>query len=195
MRVLLVESTEGAGDDVRKRLIAEGHEVVECFEAEQHLCVGVDHAERCPFRQGVDAAVAVRIPGDAAPNLHEMGAVCAINHRVPLVEVPGLDTSPFAGHAVATSGDIIGAIESVVNEAPGHAEAATAAMRALPTLADYDPAEVFATAKRQGDRLMITLHLPAGLAPNHAAQATTWAARAVRDHDDFARIIDFSVAR
>ena len=49
MRVLLVESTEGAGEDVRKRLIAEGHEVVECFEAEQHLCVGVDHAERCPF--------------------------------------------------------------------------------------------------------------------------------------------------
>jgi hypothetical protein len=194
MRVLLVESCEGAGEDVRRQLVAEGHEVVECFDAGQQLCVGSGSSAQCPFHDGVDAAVAVRIPGDATPNLHEMGAVCAIKHRVPLVEVPGLDTSPFAGRAVAASGDIVGAVEAVAADATAHADAATAALRRLPALADVDPEQVFATARRQGDRLMVTLHLPSGLPANQAAQATTWAARAVRDHDEFARIIDFSLA-
>jgi hypothetical protein len=194
MRVVLAESIEGSGQEVRDQLVAAGHEVVECFEPGEDLCVGAGHAERCPYAGTVDVAVAVRIPGDGPIELREMGAVCSLNHHVPLVEFPGLESSPFAAYSTHSSGDVVGAIEAVAGTAPFHAAAATEALRGLPVLRDYEPESVFATARRDGDRLQLTLTLPPGLTGNQIAQATTWAARAVRDLDPHARTIDLGIA-
>jgi hypothetical protein len=194
MRVLLVESCPGTSDDVRTQLTDAGHEVVECFDDTAPLCVGIDDARRCPLGHPVDVAIAVRVPGDGAAKLHEMGAVCALRHRVPLVEYPGLDTSPFHGRSTATSGDLIGAIDDAAAQAGPHALAATAAIRGLPGLTDRDPGAAFATTERDGKRLHVVVHLPAGIAPEVAGMAATVATRAVREVDPYVSVIDVSLA-
>lgn len=194
MRVLLVESCPGTSDDVRAQLTDGGHEIVECFDDHSPLCVGSDDGRRCPLGQPVDVAIAVRIPGDGAAKLHEMGAVCAIRHRVPLVEYPGLDTSPFHGHSIPTSGDVLGALDDALAGGTSHAVAATNALRQLPYLAGGDPGAVFATSERQGRRVHITVHLPAALAAGDTSHAVTTVVRAVRAFDAHVPVIDVSVA-
>lgn len=194
MRVLLVESCPGTSDDVRAQLLDNGHEIVECFDDHSPLCVGSEDGRRCPLGQPVDVAVAVRVPGDGAAKLHEMGAVCAIRHRVPLVEYPGLETSPFHGHSVPTSGDVLGALDEALAGGSNHAVAATGALRKLPYLAAFDTAAVYATSVREANRLKLTVHLPVEVKQSDAAHAVTTVVRAVRDFDPYVPVIDVSVA-
>lgn len=194
MKVLLVESCPGTSDDVRAQLRESGHEIVECFDDHSPLCVGSDDGRRCPLGQPVDVAVAVRVPGDGAAKLHEMGAVCAIRHRVPLVEYPGLETSPFHGHSVPTSGDVLGALDEALAGGSAHAIAATDALRKLPYLAAFDHAAVYATAEREANRLRLTVHLPDGVQRADTSHAVNSVVRAVRDFDPYVPVIDVSVA-
>jgi hypothetical protein len=123
-----------------------------------------------------------------------MGAVCAIRHRVPLVEYPGLETSPFHGRATATNGDVLGALDEAVSNGSPHAIAATNALRQLPHLADADTSKIFATAERDGSRLHLVVHLPDDLAANIAGHAVTAMIRAVRAYDPYVPVIDVSMA-
>lgn len=194
MRVLLVESCPGTSDEVRIQLADAGHEVVECFDDKAPLCVGIDDGRRCPMNNQVDVAVAVRVPGDGAAKLHEMGAVCAIRHRVPLVEYPGLETSPFHGRATATNGDVLAALDDAVSNGSPHAIAATNALRQLPHLVGRDQQGIYATAERDGARLHLTVHLPDDLEANVAGHAVTAMIRAVRAYDPYIPVIDVSMA-
>lgn len=194
MRVLLVESCPGTSDEVRAQLTEGGHEIVECFDDHSPLCVGIDDGRRCPLGQPVDVAISVRVPGDGAAKLHEMGAVCAMRHRVPLVEYQGDEASPFHGRAIPAAGDVLGAIDGALGGDSAHAVAATGALRKLPYLAGADASAVYATAQRQAQRLQLTVHLPHGVDPANVSHAVNSVVRAVRDFDPYVPVIDVSVA-
>ncbi|WP_020573910.1 hypothetical protein [Actinopolymorpha alba] len=82
MRVLLVESTPGAGGGVRERLEAAGHATVTCPGGIDCSLVGAGH---CPL---VDEAVDVVVDVRARPEpftVHEQPLVCGILAGVPTV--------------------------------------------------------------------------------------------------------------
>jgi hypothetical protein len=88
MRVLLVESTPGNAREVTSWLEGAGHDVARCFDAPTSFgCHAVVRREDCSLARPTDLALLVRDLGDHTHTLTEMGAVCAMRHHVPVVEV------------------------------------------------------------------------------------------------------------
>ncbi|MGZ4772813.1 MAG: hypothetical protein ACXV3B_09045, partial [Ilumatobacteraceae bacterium] len=103
MDVLLIESSPGIATSLQHRLIRDGHEVVSCNDSQGGPCRGVERNESCPLDQHVDIAVLAR-ERDTEPSLNEMGSVCALRHRVPLVTLyPGDEFGPGPSTEVAAA--------------------------------------------------------------------------------------------
>ena len=88
MRVLLVESTPGTATEVKDWLESHGHTTMTCFDPPVTFgCRSVARREDCPLEWTVDVTMLVRDLDGQGHTLTEMGAVCAMRHRVPVVEI------------------------------------------------------------------------------------------------------------
>ena len=86
MRILLVATRPEDATAVESTLLGEGHTVTTCFDSNGGPCRGTEHAELCPLESSVDLAVIARGQG-VEPGLLEMGATCAVQHRVGVVAI------------------------------------------------------------------------------------------------------------
>jgi hypothetical protein len=194
MRVLLVESTPGNAEAVRAWLEESGHETATCFEPTAALagpgglgCRGVDHPEDCPLDRPTDLAVLVRDFDGGARSLTEMGAVCALRHRVHLVEL----TEPDPHDLDAT---MLAVVSEAHTDAPGgaYAEVVRAALAELDTLGGAD---VGVRVTRSPDRVHVMLDVPTAVDDRVLPMTVDRASRAVRGHDPFVKVIDVGVNR
>jgi hypothetical protein len=175
-------------------LTERGHEVVRCFGPDDtHLCRGVALHEECPVdSQSVDVAVLVREPG-REPLLREMGAVCAIRHRIPVVEAHSHGEPPFDGWATPTGSGVVEAVEEVVaDELRGHELAVETVLVTVPAVVrlGHLPA---VRVERQVSRLLLTITVPEGMTSDDTNSIVTWGVRALRDYDPYASVIDVVV--
>lgn len=178
MKVLLIESSPSVGDEVRKQLGAEGHEVFHCAHEDGGPCRGVDNHAECPLEQSVDLAILTR-PAAASHTLAEMGSVCAERHRVPLVVV---DPAELADELPTVS--VAHAVAQRVVES-GFAAVVRREISHLPTVVDV---------RRLADRVVVHVQIPASQDTPAARSAAADRARfAVRTHDPFVQTIDVSV--
>lgn len=178
MKLLLIESSPGNATAIESDLLADGHEVLTCSDEHGGPCRGVQHHSLCPMEQHIDMAIITRDPR-AGHTLHEMGSVCAAQHRVPLVEVDPQDVSDDlpsvqVAHAVATR-----RVEA------GYATAVRHELGNMPAIVDV---------RRDQKRVHITVQVPASIASASKMSAVADRARfAAREHDPFVSGIDVSV--
>jgi hypothetical protein len=90
MRILLVATRPEDATAVESTLLDEGHTVTTCFDGHGGPCRGAKDVEQCPLESSVDLAVIARAPG-VEPGLLEMGATCAVHHRVGVIEIDPAD--------------------------------------------------------------------------------------------------------
>lgn len=195
MRVLLVDGDHVEGDVVAGQLNERGHEVVRCFgPSDSHLCRGVALHEECPVdSQSVDVAVLVRSEG-RAPLLREMGAVCAIRHRIPVVEAYAHGAPPFNGWATPSGDAVVDAVEAVAaDELHGHEMAVEAVLVTVPAVERLGRLPGV-RIERQVGRLLLTLTVPQDLSDADTNSIVTWAVRGLRDYDPYASVVDVAIA-
>lgn len=189
MRVLLVESTPGNATAVKRWLAEAGHETTTCFESPVTFgCKGVERHEDCPLERATDLAVLVRDLDGGNHSLTEMGAVCAMRHRVPVVEVvePGqndLDSTLLAALAEAES----------AAASRGYVDAVRASLAEATTLADPD--RIGITVTRSTDRVQATVDLPGDVVEHQVPMVVDCVSRALRRYDQYAKVIDVGVTR
>ncbi len=96
--ILVIESQPWVGEGAARTLTDAGHRVHRCHEPGDTgcACAGLHPNGECPLDGHVGAAVLVRADAGAPPTPHEDGVRCAIRSGVPLVEVSGTRTGPFA---------------------------------------------------------------------------------------------------
>lgn len=194
MRVLLVDGDHREGDVVAAQLEERGHEVVRCFGADDaHLCRGVHVHAECPLEgEGVDVAVLVR-DQERPPQLREMGVVCAIRHRVPVVEAYAHDEAPFVGYVTQGGTAVVEAVEDAGGpDRPGHEAAIEARLATVPAVARLGKMPGVDVAKDL-KRLVVTLELPAEMSEADVQSVVTWAVQAVRDYDPYTPVVDVVV--
>lgn len=189
MRVLLVESTPGNAHEVTSWLTDAGHEVVRCFDPPVSFgCrAAVDH-DQCPLESPTDMALLVRDLDDRGHTLTEMGAVCAMRHRVPVVEV----NEP---HGRALDAVLLGAVAAVEyrTEYEAYERAALDALRGITSL--QQPERVQVVVGLQNDRVHAVLHVPPDIGPTMVSKMVDRVAHALRKHDPYVRVIDVGVER
>ena len=85
--VLLLESHPHVADQTAVSLEAAGHRVHRCYAATRDTtCLALAGDGQCPIDDGIDVAVLVRAPLEAAPTHLETGVVCARRAAIPIVE-------------------------------------------------------------------------------------------------------------
>jgi hypothetical protein len=172
MRVLLVESTPGNGAAVAAWLATSGHETATCFDPPHDLiCRGTERIEDCPLHRHADLAVLVRDLDSGARMLTEMGAVCALRHRVPLVELIEPDET-----AIAT------VLDGVCGVPPGYEQ----------VVRDAVPEARAVTITRGPGRVHARLHLAEDVG-DRLPMVVDRANRALRGYDPFVKVIDVAV--
>ena len=196
MRVLLVESTWGAGRVARDRLTEAGHDVVQCFGRERAVVCRGASGETCPVDAGIiDAAVIVR---DAAADatLAEMGAVCALRRHVPVAQLGPHREGPFSDVVDMIDADAAAVVEfAVAAGLDAFSAEVTRTLSTLPALAGRAPGEYAARVSRRDGAVHVVLSLPSDLGEPAVSSAVTWAARSARDYDVVAAVIDVSVTQ
>jgi hypothetical protein len=196
MKILMIDSDRREGSVLAEQFRARGHEVVRCFpHPSDGVCVGVHSSHQCPVESlGCDVALVVR-DVDRPPHLQEMGAVCAVRRHIPLIEAYGHGDGPFADWATPTGTAVIEAVEEHDSGLrPRLVEAVERALADLPAVARLGRLPTVAVRK-QGDRLGVTIDLPAGVKPADEDAIVTWAVRAVREHDPHTSTADAVVHR
>lgn len=177
MDVLLIESSPGIAASLQHRLIRDGHEVVSCTDSHGGPCRGVERNESCPLEHHIDIAVLAR-GRDTAPSLNEMGSVCALRHRVPLVTLyPGDEFGPGASTEIAA--------------AVARRELEAGYVAAIRRQLGHIVGDI--TVVREHSRIHATL----SVSEVANAQAINWIADrardAVREHDRHTPVIDISI--
>ena len=177
MDVLLIESSPGIAASLQHRLIRDGHDVVSCNDSHGGPCRGVERNESCPLERHIDIAVLAR-ERDAAPSLNEMGSVCALRHRVPLVTLyPGDEFGPGASTEIAA--------------AVARRELEAGYVAAIRRQLGHIVGDI--TVVREHSRIHATL----AVSEVANAQAINWIADrardAVREHDRHTPVIDISI--
>jgi hypothetical protein len=136
LRVLLTEDEAGVAAPARDRLVAAGHEVVQCSARSdsEFPCVALADPASCPLRAGVvDVTLAMRRTGAGTPTRREDGALCAVRNHVPLVVASDGGPDPFAtweAAAVGFDADVVAACERAAHRPlPRHSDIARAAAR------------------------------------------------------------------
>ena len=196
MRVLLVDGDHKEGDLVAAQLAERGHDVVRCFdETDKHLCRGVHDLDACPLEgDGVDVTVLIR-DQNRPPQLREMGAVCSIRHRVPVVEAYAHDEAPFVGYVTQGGTAVVEAVEEAgVPDRPGHEAAIEARLATVPAVARLGKMPGVDVTKDL-KRLVVTLDLPTEVSKADVQSVVTWAVQAVRDYDPYTPVVDVVVHR
>jgi hypothetical protein len=179
MDVLVIESTPGIAATLQHRLTRDGHEVISCNDSHGGPCRGVESNETCPLEKHIDVAVLARERG-AQPSLNEMGSVCALRHRVPLVTLyPGDEFGPGAATEVAA------AVARRRVEA-GYVAAVRRQLR-------HSVADV--TAAREFQRVHITITVDTSMSAQTISRLADRARQAVREHDSHTPVVDVSVVR
>lgn len=163
MRVLVLESDQGAADDAGRRLEAAGHEVHRCSDRGDHTfpCKGVLEGEVCPLDSGpVDVVLVVRAHPWPRPTPRELGVTCALRAHVPVVVAGTVALSPYEEYAtVSVEGDeVVSACEEAA-AAPlaRHARVAGAKLREVLGRMGQDAAGAGAVVVRREGRLVVTL--------------------------------------
>lgn len=189
MRVLLVESTPGNAVEVREWLESEGHAALTCFESPVTFgCRGVGRHEDCPLEGTVDVAMLVRDLDGHGHTLTEMGAVCAMRHRVPVVEI----TEPHHNHLDATMRTALaGSADPTLVD--GYERAARAGLHDAPGVADLEVSGI--DVVHEGLHVRATLHVGAGVDDARLPMLVDRVGRALRRHDPYASVIDVGVHR
>lgn len=177
MDVLLIESSPGVASTLHHRLIRDGHDVVSCNDSHGGPCRGVESSESCPLDQHVDLAVLARERG-AAPSLNEMGSVCALRHRIPMVTLyPGDEFGPGASTEVAAAvaeREVEAGYVAVIRRQLGHIVGQI-------------------TAVREHSRIHVTLTVTEVADARAMSMIADRARQAVREHDRHTPVVDVSV--
>lgn len=182
MRILLVATRPEDATAVESTLLDEGHTVTTCFDGNGGPCRGTKHAEHCPLEASVDLAVIARGP-EVQPGLLEMGAICAVHHRVGVVEID--PSSP----PVESLYDLADAAEASVC-ADYEASVRELIQRALPV----DVVPMIDVTRRDLDvhvSILVNRRLDALTVSSIADRARA----GVRRHDRFAKVIDVAVVQ
>lgn len=179
MEVLLIESTPGIATTLHHRLVRDGHEVVSCNDSHAGPCRGVESNDECPLDGHIDIAVLARERG-VAPTLNEMGSVCALRHRVPVVTLYagdefGPDVSAEVSAAVARR-EVEAGYVAAIRHRIGHAADGI-------------------TVHREHNRINVTLTICETLGAQAIGMLADKAREAVREHDRYTPVIDVSVVR
>lgn len=188
MRVLLVESTPGNAREVADWLRSAGHETATCFEAPVGFgCRGVANHDDCPLGAHTDAALLVRDFAGRDHTLTEMGAVCALRHRVPVVELmepngTDLDTT------------MLSVLEDVRLQSTNR-DYVIAALEALARIPNLDITRLNITVTRDENRVHAMVEIPADVDDKQVPLIVDWVGRALRDHDRYAKVIDVGFRR
>lgn len=179
MDVLVIESTPGIAATLEHRLVRDGHEVISCRDSKGGPCIGVESNAECPLMQHVDVAVLARERGTVR-TLNEMGAVCAVRHRVPLVTLhPGDEFGP------GSSTEVIAAAARRAVEA-GY----VAAVRKQVAHGVNDIA-----VQREYQRIHVTITVERSLSVLNIHRLVDRVRQAVRVHDAHTAAVDISVVR
>lgn len=179
MDVLVIESSPGIATTLQHRLVRDGHEVISCNDSHGGPCRGVESNDACPMTNYVDLAILARQRA-ASPSLNEMGSVCALRHRVPLVTLyPGDEFGP------GPSTEIAAAVARREVEA-GYAAAVRRHLR-------HGVRDV--TVLREHQRVHVTLTIEDSMTALTISRLSNRARQAVREHDRYVRLIDVSVIR
>jgi hypothetical protein len=179
MDVLVIESSPGIATTLQHRLTRDGHEVISCNDSHGGPCKGVESNEACPMTQHIDVAILARERG-AQPSLNEMGSVCALQHRVPLVTLyPGDEFGPGASTEIAAA----------VVRREVEAGYVAAVRRQLRHGVDDIKAE------REYQRVHVTITVDRTMSAQTIDRMADRARQAVRTHDAHTPTIDISVVR
>ena len=177
MDVLLIESSPGIASTLQHRLIRDGHDVTSCNDSHGGPCRGVESNNSCPLDQHIDVAVLARERG-AAPSLNEMGSVCALRHRVPLVTLyPGDEFGPGPSTEVAAAvarREVEAGYVAAVRRELGHG------------VEDI-------TVLREHQRVHVTLTVAKSTAGHLLSMLVDRARHAVREHDRNTPVVDISI--
>lgn len=198
MRVLLIESSPGVGEEAAAALSHAGHEVLGCYESGSAFpCKGVD-AAGCPLDEGVvDAALLVRNTAGSAPTPHESGVRCALRRTVPLALAGDGDLGLYQEHStVSTPGlsEVVSSVQLAVRLGlMPIADAARGALIRVLASHGLETDQADATVKRCDSTLTITLQPGVPLDTHLAETASVRALAAVRGLDPQATIIDVAV--
>jgi hypothetical protein len=199
MRVLVIESTPGAGGDALSALDDAGHEMVTCHESGPAFpCKGLAAGPGCPLDTGtVDAALLVRDAPTAEPTAFESGVRCALRRKVPLAVAGVTDQHPYGDHASVVSAGFDDLVEATEHARTlGLMPLADAARTALRNMLDregLDSTAAEVSVQRDGSTLAITLLPGVRLEPVLAETASVRALAAVRGLDPQSSIIDVAV--
>jgi hypothetical protein len=177
MDVLLIESSPGIASTLQHRLVRDGHAVISCNDSHGGPCRGVESNGSCPLDQHIDVAVLAR-ERDAEPSLNEMGSVCALRHRVPLVTLyPGDEFGPGPSTEIASAvarREVEAGYVAVVRRELGH------------VVDDI-------TVLREHQRVHVTLTVARSTARQAVSKLADRARHAVREHDRNTPVVDISV--
>jgi hypothetical protein len=177
MDVLVIESSPGIAQTLEHRLTRDGHEVISCNDSHGGPCRGVESNEACPMSSHIDVAILARERG-AAPSLNEMGSVCAMQHRVPLVTLyPGDEFGPGPSTEVAA--------------AVARREVEAGYVAAVRQQLKHGVEDI--RVAREFDRVHITIGVARSLSAQTISRLTDRARQAVREHDPYTAVIDISV--
>jgi hypothetical protein len=132
MKVLITEQLPGGAAGVVSRIREAGHQVAYChgFGPDNIECSGMMLGARCPL-DDVDVAVVLDARTHPGPmTVREIGALCALRHRTPLVisgPVPDADRSPWRDADAECDGDVVDACMAAVSPVGTTAQRAVAA--------------------------------------------------------------------
>jgi hypothetical protein len=137
----------------------------------------VESSESCPLDQHLDIAVLARERG-AAPSINEMGSVCALRHRVPLVTLyPGDEFGPGASTEIAA--------------AVARREVEAGYVAAIRRQLGHIVGDI--TAVREHNRIHVTLTVAEVANAQAISMIADRARQAVREHDRHTPVVDISV--
>ncbi len=114
--VLVVEADRGVAAEAVRALEAAGHNVLRCRRpgGAEFPCFGVVDPRGCPFeRAAIAVALTMRRHPRPKPTLREIGAICALRRRIPLVVAGRVAFNPFEEYAceVVDGEDVVSACE------------------------------------------------------------------------------------
>ena len=115
--MLVVGTDDWAADQSAHALEATGHRVLTCHETGEPAfpCNALIEGRTCPLDVGFDVVLTARARPAPAPTQGEMGVICALHERAPLVTVGISENNPFSRWAAATvgsDGDVTVAVEA-----------------------------------------------------------------------------------
>lgn len=200
MKVLVLESEQGAAGEAVRSLQAAGHEVFRCHEQGDHPfpCSALVPGGACPLvEERVDVALTVRSEPDERVFPLEDGVACALRYRVPLVVAGAPAGNPYEGwRPVMIEGtDVAAACEQAARSVNSEmSDAATSMLRSIMERGGHDTGAASVSVVRNASVLEAALTVPAGVDRQTIDSASMRVAGVLRSLDRTARGIDVTVA-